>query len=336
MIGITLGDPAGIGPEITLKALTAFQNPHSAIRIIGSLAILENLSRKLKLKLDLEPLVFDVIPSFKYQFGKTDKRCGISALKALDIAVELLKAGKINGIVTAPICKDSLRLAGFKYPGHTEFLADTFKVKKYAMLAYSPNLKIAFVTIHKPLREVAKEITPKKVLEKILLLNDFLAKEKVAAGFSLRDKTRRNLKVATTSGLKIRNSKLEIRIAVLAFNPHSFEFSAGEEEKIAKAINKARRLGIKVLGPFPADTINELIGKYDGLVAMYHDQGMIPVKLLARDQGVNITLGLPYPRTSPLHGCAFDIAGQGIANPASMQTAIELCLKLTPNLSLDA
>ena len=305
MIGITLGDPAGIGPEITLKAIAALRNPYRVIRIIGSRAILENLKKKLKIKLDLEPLVFDVVHSFKYQFGKTDKRCGISALKALDIAVELLKAGKINGIVTAPICKDSLRLAGFKYPGHTEFLADAFKVKKYAMLAYSPNLKIAFVTIHKPLREVAKYITTDRVLEKILLLNDFLS-----------------------SKLEIRNSKLEIRIAVLAFNPHAFEFSTGEEDKIVQAIKQAQKLDIKVSGPFPADSINELIGKFDGIVAMYHDQGMIPIKLLARDQGVNITLGLPYPRTSPLHGCGFDIAGQGIANPSSMQAAIDLCLLL--------
>ena len=309
MIGITLGDPAGIGPEITLKALTALRNPHKAIRIIGSLTILDNLKKKLKLKLDLEPLVFDIIPDFKYQFGKTNKRCGIAALKALDIAVELLKAEKINGIVTAPICKESLRLAGFKYPGHTEFLADAFKVKKYAMLAYSPKLKIVFVTIHKPLREVAKDITTNKVFEKIILLDDFLSQE-----------PRTN----------------HPALCVLAFNPHSFEFSAGEEEKIVKAINKARRLGMKVAGPFPSDTINELIAKFEGIVAMYHDQGMIPVKLLARDQGVNVTLGLPYPRTSPLHGCAFDIAGQGIANPSSMQAAIDLCLKLTPKRSPDA
>jgi len=323
MIGITLGDPAGIGPEITLKAIATLRNPQSAIRIIGSLAILEDLKKKLKLKLDLEPLVFDVIPNFKYQVGKTNKRCGIAALNVLDIAIELLKVGKINGIVTAPICKESLRLAGFKYPGHTEFLADAFKVKKYAMLAYSPQLKIVFATIHKPLRDVAKYITTDKVFEKIILLNDFLL-------HAPRNKHDVSRKKRSASSVK------HPALCVLAFNPHSFEFSAGEEEKIVKAINKARRLGIKVVGPFPSDTVNELIGKFDGIVAMYHDQGMIPIKLLARDQGVNVTLGLPYPRTSPLHGCAFDIAGQGIANPASMQAAIDLCLKLTPNLSLDA
>jgi 4-hydroxythreonine-4-phosphate dehydrogenase len=302
MIGITLGDPAGIGPEIILKALFKIRNPQTKIRIIGSFTILDDLKKKLKIKLDLEPLVYDVIPGFKYQFGKTNKRCGMAALQALDIAIELLKVGKIKGIVTAPICKESLRFAGFRYPGHTEFLADEFKVKKYAMLAYSPQLKITFVTIHKPLKEVAKYISIEKVLEKILLLNDFLKKD-----------------------LSIKRPAL----GVLSLNPHSFEFSAGEEEKIAKAINQANRFGIKAVGPFPADTINELMNKFDGLVAMYHDQGMIPMKLLARDQGVNVTLGLPYPRTSPLHGCAFDIAGKGIANPSSMQKAIELCLKLT-------
>ncbi len=301
MIGITLGDVAGIGPEIILKALTKIRNPQNKIRIIGSFTILDDVKKRLKIKLDLEQLVYDVIPGFKYQFGKTNKRCGMAALQALDIAIDLLKVGKINGIVTAPICKESLCLAGFRYPGHTEFLADEFKVKKYAMLTYSPHLKITFVTIHKPLKEVTKYISTEKVLEKIILLNNFLKK-----------------------ALSIKRPVL----GVLSLNPHSFEFSAGEEEKISKAINKANRLGIKAAGPFPADTINELMNKYDGMVAMYHDQGMIPMKLLARDQGVNVTLGLPYPRTSPLHGCAFDIAGKGIANPSSMQKAIELCLKL--------
>jgi 4-hydroxythreonine-4-phosphate dehydrogenase len=315
MIGITLGDPAGIGPEITLKALTALHNPHKAIRIIGSLDMLEGLKKNFKLKLDLAPLVFDVVPNFKYRFGKTDNRCGIAALDALNIGVEMLKAGKINGIVTAPICKESMRLAGFKYPGHTEFLAHAFKAKKYAMLAYSPKLKIAFVTIHKPLRETAKDITTDKVLEKIILLNDFLLHELCALHGASHKK-------------RLASSVKPLALCVLAFNPHSFEFSTGEEEKIVKAINKAKRLGIKVSGPYPSDTINELIGKFDGLVAMYHDQGMIPVKLLARDQGVNVTLGLPYPRTSPLHGCGFDIAGKGIANPSSMKAAIDLCLQL--------
>ncbi len=303
MIGITLGDPAGIGPEIILKALATVSNPLSTIRIIGSLTILKDLQKELKLKLDLEPLVYDVIPKFKYRFGKVSKRCGVAALNAIEIGIELLKAGKIKGLVTAPICKKSVRLAGFKYPSHTEFLADAFKVKKYAMLAYSPKLKIAFVTGHQPLKKVAKHITPGKVLEKILLLNEFLSAER-----------------------QIPDSGC--RIGVLGLNPHSFEFSLGEEEKIAKAIEQAQKLGLRVTGPFPSDTINELINKFDGLVAMYHDQGMIPVKLLARDQGVNVTLGLPYPRTSPLHGCAFPIAGKGIANPASMIAAIKLGLKL--------
>ena len=316
MIGITLGDPAGIGPEITLKALTKIPNPQTKVRIIGSLNILEDVQKKLKLRLDLEPLVYDVIPGFKYQFGKIEKGCGIAALKALNLAIEFLKAGKIKGVVTAPICKDSLRLAGFRFPGHTELFADAFKVKKYAMLAYSPNLKIAFVTIHKPLREVAKYITTEKVLEKIILLNDFL----LHASRTTHDASRKK---------HLASSVKRPALCVLSLNPHSFEFSAGEEEKIAKAIHKAQKLGIKVAGPFPADTINELLYKFDGFVAMYHDQGMIPVKLLARDQGVNVTLGLPYPRTSPLHGCAFDIAGKGIANPSSMQAAIELCLRLT-------
>ncbi len=301
MIGITLGDPAGIGPEIVLKAVAKIRNAQSKIRIIGSLAMLDDLKERLALKLNLEPLVFDVIPKFNYQLGKTDKKCGKVALCGLEVAVELLKIGLLKGIVTAPICKESLIKAGFKYPGHTEFLAKAFSVQRYAMLAYSPQLKIIFVTTHKPISQVAKSITKTTVLEKILLLNDFLI-----------------------SHQKLINPK----IAVFGLNPHTFEFSQGEEEKIFQAIKQARRKGIKVAGPFPSDTISELIEKFDGFVAMYHDQGMIPIKLLARDRGVNVTLGLPYPRTSPLHGCAFDIAGKGIANPSSMISAIKLCFCL--------
>lgn len=301
MIGITLGDPAGIGPEITLKALVQFPNAISQIRIIGSLALLEDLKRRLDLKLNLEPLVFDVIPNFKYQFSKVNQRCGFAAFSALEIGVELLKVGVIKGIVTAPICKESLRLAGFLFPGQTEFLATALKAKRYAMFAYSPQLKIIFVTSHQPLSKVASSITPGLVLEKILLLNDFLTHYQRVA---------------------------KPRIAVFSLNPHSYEFSLGEEQRIAGAIKRANKIGIKTKGPFPSDTINELVKRFDGFVAMYHDQGMIPVKLLARDEGVNITLGLPFVRTSPLHGCAFDIAGKGIANPGSMIAAIKLGMKI--------
>lgn len=305
MIGITLGDPAGIGPEITLKAIEKIHSPQTKIRLIGSLPIFEALKKRLTIKFDLAPLVYDVIPEFPYQFGLIQKSCAIAALNALEVAIELLKSGRIKGLVTAPVCKESLRLIGFKYPGHTEFLAQTFKVKRYAMLAYSPHIKIVLVTIHQPVGKVAKSITANKVLEKILLLNDFL-----------------------TNQLLWHKPKSGIKIGVLAFNPHSFEFSLGEEERIVKAIRQAKKLGVKAFGPFPSDTINELINRFDGLVAMYHDQGMIPLKLLARNQGVNITLGLPYPRTSPLHGCALDIAGKGIANPSSMLAAIKLGLQL--------
>lgn len=301
MIGITLGDPAGIGPEVVLKAVAKIRNAQSKIRIIGSLAMLSDLKERLALKLNLKQLVFDVIPKFNYQLGKTDEKCGKFALSGLEVGVELLKMGFLKGIVTAPICKESLIKAGFKYPGHTEFLAKVFLVKRYAMLAYSPQLKIIFVTTHKPISQVAKSITKTAVLEKILLLNDFLSNYQ-----------------------KLINPK----IAVLGLNPHTFEFSYGEEERIFQAIKEARKRGITATGPFPSDTINELIEKFDGFVAMYHDQGMIPMKLLARDKGVNVTLGLPYPRTSPLHGCAFDIAGKGIANPSSMISAIKLCLFL--------
>jgi 4-hydroxy-L-threonine phosphate dehydrogenase PdxA len=230
-------------------------------------------------------------------------------------------------------------MTGFPFPGQTEYFAAEFGVKKYGMLAWSEQLKIILVTIHQPLKDVPKLITAENVLEKIILLNNYL---------------------------KHYEKKRKPKIGVLALNPHAFEFTCGAEESIWKAIKSARKLGISVDGPIPADSAFllpspfSLLPKYDAFVAMYHDQGMLPVKLLSQGSGacpapfykkdsskcnltgktqasfknwcgVNMTLGLPFIRTSPLHGVAFDIAGKNIADPSSMISAINLCLKLTKN-----
>lgn len=327
MLGITIGDPSGIGPEITLKALSRIKNPERNIRLIGSRQLLVELAKQFKIKIDLENLVYD-IPFFaedkprRYKtrsvgvhpqprsFGKPQKQCGIASALQLHLASHLLKVGKIKGVVTAPVSKTALSLAGFPFPGQTEYFATEFGVKKYAMLAWSERLKIILVTIHKPLKDVPKLITEQNVLEKITLLNDYFIRYE---------------------------KKRKPKIGVLALNPHAFEFSRGEEKEIVKAINKARKLGIKAKGPIPADSIftnlsilksSNLRIAYDAYVAMYHDQGMLPVKLISQGEGVNMTLGLPFIRTSPLHGVAFDIAGKGIANPNAMLNAIQLCQKL--------
>ena len=311
MIGITLGDPAGIGPEIVLKSLSRFQN--APILLIGSRAVLDRTAGKLGLRLSPRILRHDTGEDFEFRFGKVQRKCGAAALNALETAVRMLRQGKLKGVVTAPVSKEALRLAGFEFPGQTEFLAGRLGAKRHAMLAYAEGrpvrgqgsgvggrtLRVVFATIHKPLAEVPKAITAKLVAEKINLLADFL---------------KRREKIARP------------RIAVLALNPHGREFTLGEEERIAQGIRSARVAGVE--GPFPADTIGQLLGRYDGLVAMYHDQAMIPAKLLAQGRGVNLTLGLPAVRTSPLHGTAFDIAGKGIASPDSMIAAIRVALRL--------
>lgn len=298
-IGITMGDPSGVGPEIIIKALKKISNYQEKIRIIGSLSILEKVRESIKIKIDLKPIVYSLIDDFNYKLGKVQKQCGEFAFECLKVAVDLYKTHNIKAIVTAPVSKDALRLAGFKYPGQTEFFADMFNIKNYGMLAYSRPLKIILVTTHSPITKVSKMITTNKVLKKIILIGDFLK-----------------------DYLKIKEPK----IGVLSLNPHSFEFSLGEEKKVLRAINRAKKRKIKVSGPFAPDTIYDLIKDYDGFVAMYHDQGMIPVKLLSPFSGVNITLGLPFLRTAPLHGVGFDIAGKGIAQSQSMENAINFAL----------
>lgn len=296
-VGVTLGDPAGIGPEITLKALKRVST--SNLLLIGSKQVIEQEAKRFGIRSESLP-VLDTGPIGRYEYGRAQKPCGASALLALEAGVSLLKENKISALVTAPVSKTALRLVGFEYPGQTEFLAARLKARRYAMLAWSPDFKVIFVTIHLPLARVPAEIKPARVLEKIILLNEFL----------------------------IREGNTRPVIGVLALNPHGQEFSLGEENHIRRAILAARRRKIQAEGPFPADSIFAHLHRFQGFVAMYHDQAMIPCKLLSRRSGVNVTLGLGKIRTSPLHGVAFDIAGQGKASPDSMTAAIRLAWRL--------
>lgn len=315
MVGITIGDVAGIGPEIVIKALNSLslRAQQNNLLLIGNRTLLENLRSKFAGQgSDLAKYqVIDAFDNFNYQFGKVNKKCGTASFLQLHLASYLLKTKVIKGVVTAPVSKTALHMAGFPYDGQTEYFAYEFGVKNYGMLAWSDKVKIILVTIHKPLKDVPKLITTEKVLEKIILLNNYLKDYE-----------------------KIRKP----RIGVFSLNPHSFEFTCGAEKRIAKAIQKARKLGINADGPLPSDSAFSNLGilessnlriAFDAFVAMYHDQGMLPVKLLSKGAGVNTTLGLPFIRTSPLHGTAFDIAGKGIADPSSMVSAIQLCQKLT-------
>ncbi|MEO0070809.1 MAG: 4-hydroxythreonine-4-phosphate dehydrogenase PdxA [candidate division WOR-3 bacterium] len=297
LVGITMGDPAGIGPEIILKALRGTKRKN--IVLIGSLAVFEEEKKRLRINTDL-PQIIDTGSVGKYQMGRVEKNSGVAALKALELGVTLLKEEKIAALVTAPVAKEALRLAGFSYPGQTELLAARLGVRRYAMLAWSPNFKVVFVTIHLPIAQVSRHITTAAVREKIYLLDKFLRLE----------------------------GSRHPKIAVFALNPHSEEFSLGEEKKIAQAVTWARKQGIIADGPFPADSLFARGKEFDGFVAMYHDQAMIPAKILSKGKGVNVTLGLGKIRTSPLHGVAFDIAGKGIASASSMLAAIKLAQHL--------
>lgn len=298
-IGITLGDPAGIGPEIVVKALAKLRKEPIHLTIIGSVSILTAAQMMLKTNFPL-PRVADT-GEVDFEFSRVQPSAGKAALEAIKQAVKLLKEGEIDSLVTAPVSKEAIGLSEPGFTGHTEFLASEFGTGEVLMVAHSPYASFAFVTTHHPLQDVPGLITTDRVLHKLELYNDFLV---------------------TLHGR-------EVSIAVLALNPHSEEFSYGEEKKIADAVSAANKEGLDVQGPYPADTFHRHIQEVDGFLTQYHDQGMIPAKMLARGKGVNITWGLGFVRTSPLHGTAFDIAGKGEADPSSMIAAIRMADYLT-------
>jgi 4-hydroxythreonine-4-phosphate dehydrogenase len=306
-----MGDPAGIGPEIILKSLSRM--PRLRCRVFGSSAVFEREQERLGMEVNLS-CVEDIAGRLgAFKMGRAQRNCGAAAFACLEAGVQELGAGRVSALVTGPVSKVALRMAGFTWPGQTEFLAERLGRKRHAMLAWTPSFKVVFVTIHEPLARVSRHITAAAVAEKTGLLNRFL-----------RD-----------SGVT------RPRICVMAFNPHAAEFSLGEEKRIAAGIAFARKAGINAVGPIPADAAIATLSStrsltpflpsslhFDGFVAMYHDQAMIPAKAFGRDEGVNLTLGLGRIRTSPLHGVAFDIAGKGIASPGSMLAAIRLAQHL--------
>lgn len=326
-IAITMGDAAGIGPEIIAKIfLKKDIYKYGDIFVIGDLVPMLSAQRKIsknlyiklideRLKIERKKYainLFDmkILKHGDYILGENSKKAGLASFKYIEKAIYFSKQKKVSAIVTAPINKHSLHLAGIKYPGHTEILANFFNVKKYAMMLASDKLKVVLVTIHEAIKNVPYFLKKEKLFDIIKLTNDSLKKY-----------------------FKIKKPK----IAVLGLNPHAGENGAfGNEEKttIIPAILKAKKKGIECEGPFPADTIfNKIIydKKFDVAICMYHDQGLIPLKLLSFDKGVNITLGLPVVRTSPDHGTAYDIAGLGIASEGSLFNAIKFAAEMIDN-----
>ena len=282
-IGITLGDSAGIGPEIVQAALSSGQLPNQA--------------------------EYEVIGAYpKCSLGEPSTDTARAALAALEEAVALARSGRIDAVVTGPIHKARMYEIGFPFQGQTEFFAERCNVKNFAMLLTGGKITVALVTTHLPLSRVAASLTTEEIVRVGILLADFL---------------RNRLDRAP-------------RIAVAGLNPHAGESGAlgrDEIDVIAPAVLELQIVcgaNATVAGPFSPDTIfhHAAQGEWDAVLCMYHDQGLIPLKLHAFHEGVNVTLGLPFPRTSPDHGTAFQIAGKGIARPDSTIAAIKLAVEL--------
>jgi len=323
-VGISIGDINGIGPEVVLKALSDNRILQDCSVIVYASARTLSFHKKTIEEVEIQyqsikdadqfdPKKINVINCWEedvnIELGQKTETGGKYAFLSLEAATADLAANKIDVLVTAPISKETIQKAGFKFPGHTEYLADMSGVDEALMMMVSDNLRVALVTTHISLKEVPNVITKEKIVSKINALNASLKKDfKIVAP----------------------------RIAVLGLNPHAGEkgsLGSEESEIINPAIQQAKADGLIVNGPFPADGFfgSSAIGQYDAILAMYHDQGLTPFKALAFESGVNFTAGLPIVRTSPDHGTAFDIAGANKASEQSMRNAIYLALDVYRN-----
>ncbi|OUL27067.1 4-hydroxythreonine-4-phosphate dehydrogenase PdxA [Nostoc sp. RF31YmG] len=334
-LALTLGDPGGIGPEVILKALTDPDvSQNIDVTVIGNLDLLIQTHTKLTFINNQTPLanpaqlsVIDVpLPGKikdKIIIGTGNQASGAASFAYMDYAIAQTLAGKFDGIVTGPIAKSAWKAAGYNYPGQTELLAEKSGVERFGMLfvARSPytgwTIRTLLATTHIPLRQVADTLTPQLLTKKLDLLVECLEKD-----FGIE----------------------KARIAIAGLNPHSGEQGQLGSEEIDWLIpwleqERQNRPHLQLDGPIPPDTMWVKPGQAwygnthsqnpaDGYLALYHDQGLIPVKLMAFDRAVNTTIGLPFVRTSPDHGTAFDIAGKGIADATSMKAAIELAAEL--------
>jgi 4-hydroxythreonine-4-phosphate dehydrogenase len=312
-LAITMGDAAGIGPEIIARYFWA-EKPDDAI-VVGDCAQMERAIRLTGAPLSVEPIVnpggrrspsaIPVLPAgalpIDLPYGRIDARAGKLAYDSILRSVHLAQSGMVGAIVTAPIHKEALKAAGVPFPGHTEILAHETGVKDFAMVLAEGNLRVILVSIHVSLREAIARVTLENQCRTIRLAHQ----------------------ACEAFGIK------RARIAVAGLNPHAGEgglFGSEENDIIAPAIRQMQAAGLDVSGPFPPDTVfmRARRGHFDIVVSQYHDQGLIPVKLGGIEKGVNITIGLPIIRTSVDHGTAFDIAGRGLADPSSLAEATHL------------
>ncbi|MGY6271211.1 4-hydroxythreonine-4-phosphate dehydrogenase PdxA [Achromobacter denitrificans] len=320
-VGITMGDAAGIGPEIVVKACA--QGLGAPCVVYGDAGALRRAAAQLGARLTVREIAgvgqasaeaghIDVIACgaplpADLPLGRVDAAAGRGAYEYVCAAIDDAQAGRIRAIVTAPLNKKSMHAAGIDYPGHTEILAERSATRDFAMMLANDELRVLLVTIHVALADVIARITPEAEL----------------TAMRLADRACRQMGIAHP------------RIAVAGLNPHAGEggkFGREDIDIIEPAIAAARAEGMDASGPWPGDTIfmRARRGEFDIVVAQYHDQGLIPVKYLGLDHGVNVTVGLPFVRTSVDHGTAFDIAGKGVADHASLVAAFDLALAMTP------
>ncbi len=335
IIALTLGDPGGIGPEVIVKTLRALKRPRRAVyTVVGTSSAFRLLKEKTGLGISFQPTTPENLKHLKPgaiafldvtdaalavylksglkssirslpqpKPGRLDPVNAAIALAALEQAAALACEGTVHALVTAPLNKTAIRMILSGFHGHTEYLAQAAGSKKFAMMFVSPRLKVTLVTIHVALKDVSRRITRDLVFEKISLTHEFF---------------------------KQRMGIARPRLGVCALNPHGRETGEEEDLVLVPAVAAARRQGIRVDGPVSADRIfyDAYQGVYDGLISMYHDQALTAFKMIAFQEGVNTTLGLPFIRTSPDHGTAFDIAYQGKADASSMQASLRLAEQL--------
>jgi len=322
IFALTIGDPAGIGPEITIKALNTAENIYPVV-VIGDLAVLQNAARILKMN-PVFHLISDVrdyresainvldlkiiTTSEQYRLGAAQPLCGKASYLYIQKAIDLAIDKRVDAVITNPINKESLRMAGINFPGHTEIFAQRTKCSDYSMLFLLGNVGVAHVTTHCSLKEAIGLISKQRVLKNIHLLNKAMKRLGISAP----------------------------RIAVGGLNPHAGENGLfGDEEiiHISPAIKQASEDGINVSGPYPPDTVfmRAFRGEFDGIVSMLHDHGFVALKSMDFEHGVNITIGLPIIRTSVGHGTAYDLAGKGLASEESLKAALRAACLLYKN-----
>lgn len=329
LLAISMGCPVGVGPEIVLRFLAKRNLPEKCLPVvIGDMAVLKRCAKELQTGLEINAWqpgnavdadkvnVFQpgksniyFLDSENLKWGLPDRETGRAAAAYIEEAVQLIGQGKVDGLVTCPISKQALHLGGYKFPGHTEMLAALCNTRNFGMMMAGSRLKVSLVTIHTPLGSVAGQLEKSEIRRIIELTAETLLQD-----FALA----------------------KPRIGVAGFNPHAGEsglFGHEEEQIIAPAVHDSFSEKWEIAGPLPPDTVFKMAydGRFDAVVAMYHDQGLIPFKMVHFEDGVNLTMGLPMVRTSVDHGTAYDIAGKGVASAASLEAAFHMAAALVDN-----